>query len=350
MHSLVRSLKNGNISPEDIRYESLNEVGLEQDINIQNLYLNSYAVKKVLVNQYEEIISGNRKNFSPGTFMGFQGKINCSIITKHVIEERLGFDFSRSVHELSYKLLYQNHLRCTKHCFDSIYDLLIFIYPERKLKPYYFKKHKNVWLNSDGSINQNLCREAIREFVGILTDRKGKYGFKLKSIPKWINYKLFQKKILPYGASLSYMLNFCFSNSPINAIIFAYPELRLKPHYFNQVPKGYWKGDKGIDRAREVMNELYKRLTDKKGLYKLSNQEFKDLMKYKTYHKPVMPYGKNLGGMLQSLFDNSPQKALNLVDVSRENFSSIVICNEVCEVCSKKGFCQQLKYCNLVEL
>jgi len=295
-------------------------------------YKNSYAVKKELISIYDEINDKNnsRKIFSPGLFVGLQGRINCAIISRHVIENVLKMDFATAVHKLNYKILYKHKLRSIKQCFDSIYSLLIETYPERNLKPYYFKKHKNVWFNESGEMDKLLVKEAIREFIEILTNQRGKYKYKLKTIPKWITYKHFQKNILPYNANLSYMLNKCFKNSPIDAIIFAYPELNLKPHYFRHVPKGYWKGSSGKENAKVIMNELFERLTDPNGLYKLNKEEVYDLMKYKTYHKPLLPYGKKLGGMLQAIFENSPTAPLELIEDK-------IICNEICELCEQEN-------------
>ena len=171
-----------------------------------------------------------------------------------MIEKVLGWDFSQAVNKITYKILYKHHLRSVKHCYKNLYDLLKACYPERLLKPYYLKKHRNVWFDDEGNMKADLAREAIREFVGIITCQKEKH--RLKDIPKWINYRWFHRKILPYETSLSYMLNLCFNNSPFDAIIFAYPELKLKSHYFRCVPKGYWKGEIGKNHAKEIMKEL----------------------------------------------------------------------------------------------
>jgi hypothetical protein len=294
--------------------------------NYAALYLNSVSIRNVLVEQYNEIRdpAKPRKTFSPGLFKGYQGKLNCAIITRYVIENEFRWGFSTAVHKLNYKMLYSHHLRSVKECFENLYELLKAAYPERELKPYYFKKYRNVWHDEQGNLKAELVREAIREFVSILT----RQGYKFRSMPKWINYKLFQKKILPYNSNLSYMLSKCFKNSPADAIIFAFPELNLKPHYFHHVPKGYWKGARGKENAKIIMQELYDRLTDKKGAYRFTNSEFLSLVKYTTYQRPIMPYGKKLGGMLQSLFNNSPSEPLQLIGIS---------CDQLCEKCTREG-------------
>lgn len=290
-------------------------------------YMANDRINELLASQFREIDEGKRMTFSPGLFVGLQGKANCAILAKHIIEKILRWDFTEAVKRLTYKSLYRNHLRSAKQCFQNLFELLVFAYPGRNLKPYYFKKYKNVWFDSSGRVKKDLVREAIQEFVSILTDPRGKYKYKLKEIPKWTSYKLFQKKILPYGANLSYMLNKCFRNSPADAIIFAYPELDLKPYYFRHVPKSYWSGKDGENHARELMNELMQKLTDQQGAYRFTRDEAFKIMKYKTYHKPLLPYGKRLGGMLQALFKNSPAKPLMLLES----------CDKACETCIKNN-------------
>lgn len=291
------------------------------------MYLNSYAVKKKLIALHDEIEEGKRKTFSPGLFVGEQGKINCAILSRFIIEEKLGWDFPDAVHRLTYRKLYKNHLRSAKQCFANLYELLMTAYPEKNLKPYYFKKYKNVWFDSRGRMKKETVAEAVHELIDTFTDPLGKYRYKIRDMPKWISYKLFQKKVLPYNTNLSYLLNKCFRNSPIDAIIFAYPELNLKPYYFRHVPKGYWSGKKGQKHAKELMDELLQKFTDANGPYKLSKEQVFEMMKYKTYHKPLLPYGKRLGGMLQALFSNSPSKPLMLVDS----------CSNLCDTCIKNN-------------
>jgi hypothetical protein len=299
-------------------------------------YLANSKIRIALIGLYDEICQKKKKIFSPGLFFGYQGKLNCSIISKHVIENVLHYEFSESVSSLSYSVLYKNHLRSVKECFPSIYDLLVAIYPEKKLKPYYFKKHKDVWFDENNKRNDDLVREAIREFIGILTSPQSKYKHKLKDIPKWISYKTFHKNILPYSANLSYMLSRCFKNSPIDAVLFAYPELGLKSYYFSHVKKNYWKGSDGKEHAKEIMKELLDMLTAEDGPYKFTRDEAVKVMKYKTYHKPLLPYGKKLGGMLQAIFENSPSKPFELLDEI-----SSTVCNDVCDNCEQehKGVC-----------
>ncbi|NTV24040.1 MAG: hypothetical protein HGA85_06760 [Nanoarchaeota archaeon] len=289
-------------------------------------YLRSQNVRKALVEIYDEVRAG--KSFSPGIFVGTQGKLNCAILSRHVMENILGWDFSESVTKVNYKTLYEYNLRCSKSCFVSLYELLRYAYPEIALKPYYFKRHRDAWMK-EGTLDKALAKEAIRELVGRLIEKDKKK--KVRTIPQWISYRHFQKPVLPHGATLSYLLNRYFDNSPAKAIIFAYPELELKPHYFKYVPKGFWQGRRGKSNARKIMLEVIGRLTDPEGAYKMSKEEVVKVMKFRTYGKPILPYGKRLSGMLQSLFNNSPQEPLELVAES-------LVCNELCDNCRKKSY------------
>ena len=85
-------------------------------------YLNSLAIKNQILNQYNDIKLGKRKIFSPGIFIGIQGKLNCLIVTKHVIENELKWDYSDIVQKINYKILYKHHLRSVKQVFSNLYD------------------------------------------------------------------------------------------------------------------------------------------------------------------------------------------------------------------------------------
>ena len=222
-------------------------------------YLQSDIVRNTLFEIYEEFNHpmNPRKTFGSGTFIGLQGKLNCIILTKYVIEHKLKWGIGEVLDRISYKVLYQHHLRCAKQCFDHIRDLIINAYPDKNLKLYYFKLSQRIWFDENGNINKELVKEAIIELISILTNPKGKYKLPLNTMPRWVNYKLFQKKILPYHRNLSYMLNACFKNSPIDAIIFAYPDLKLKPYYFSNAPNKYWSGEQGKKHAFEERGALH---------------------------------------------------------------------------------------------
>ena len=178
-------------------------------------YRNSLQIKEVLVEMYQEINDNKRKTFPPGIFMGYQGKLNIVILARYLFEEKLQWSLSTVVRSLNKDLLDNNNLRTVRNCFEHIYELVLECYPDKGLKPYYFKNARGVWHDKKGKINYKLVHEAVREFISILADGKGKYGkynYNMKKMPQWISYKLFQQPVLPYDNNLSYMLNFCYKN------------------------------------------------------------------------------------------------------------------------------------------
>ena len=134
-------------------------------------------------------------------------------------------------------------------------------------------------------------------------DRKHKR--KIGSMPQWLTFRMFQRRILPYDRSLSYLLNLRFKNSHIRAAMFAYPDMGFQPHYFKHVPRGYWKGPEGRKRAQVIVREFVQILSDPKGKYRFTRPEALNLLKFTTMQKPVLPYRKRLGGMLRVVYGNS---------------------------------------------
>jgi hypothetical protein len=284
------------------------------------LYLYKYRtnlqIKEVLIEMYEEINNKERKTFSPGIFMGFQGKMNSVILARYLFEEKLNWGLSTTVRNLNKDLLDKNNLRTVRNCFDHIYELVIACYPDKELKPYYFKNARGIWHDKKGKINYELVHEAIREFITALVDPKGKFGkykHNMKKMPQWISYQLFQKPVLPFDNNLSYMLNYVYKNSAVNAIIHSYPELKLKPYYFRNAPDKYWRGEAGKKHAIEAAKEFVDILTDPKGKYKWSMNEVFQYIKYTSYFKPILPFGAKLSGMLQVCFKNSPSAPIRMV-------------------------------------
>ena len=109
------------------------------------------------------------------------------------------------------------------------------------------------------------------------------------------------------------MLNFCYKNSAVNAIINSYPELKLKPYYFKNAPDKYWRGEEGKKHAIEASKELVDILTDPNGKYRWTMKEVFEYIKYTSYFKPILPFGAKLSGMLQVCFKNSPSAPLRMV-------------------------------------
>lgn len=306
-----KELDKGNLY-SSLKYDSLIVLNKLDKKDYTNDYLNSHVVKNVLVGVYEDILAKNvkRKTFGPGTFVGKQGKLNAIILTRHLFEEKFHWDIGKILHKMDKNTLDKNKLRTIRNCFKYYYELIIACYPMYGLKPYYFKNAKEVWIR-DGKIRKDLIRDAVRELVYILCKNKKKYPF--KRLPQWINYSLFQKHILPFEVNLSYMLNLVYKNSPIDAVIDSFPELKLKPYYFKNAPKRYWVGKEGKEHAIEASSEFVDILTNPTGAYQWSVEELYGFIRYKSYFKPILPFRAKLGGMLQVVFRNSPSAPLRLV-------------------------------------
>jgi len=127
----------------------------------------------------------------------------------------------------------------------------------------------------------------------------------LKNIPQWIKYNHFTENILPYDANLSYMLHVCFDNSPGRAVMFAFPDLNLEPHYFSNVPKGYWQNKENV---KAVSKEFLEILTNKEGKYRFTEEELQQYLTPKLYAKPILPFRKKLNGLLVKGLGNDPKK------------------------------------------
>ena len=283
-----------------------------------SLYRSSPYIRELLIAVHREfsgdaraggtVAGSRRKSFGPGMFTGEQGRLNCVILTRYVLEERLGMSFAEVMQTVSFRLLYKERLRCAKVCFSHLAELLIATYPEKDLKPYYFKNYRGMWY-AKGRFRDDLAREALCEFVDILVRSDRSRRRTLKSLPRWLTFRMFQEQLLPYGRSLSYLLGVRFRNSHIDAVMFAYPELKLRPHYFRHVPRRYWQGPAGKARAREAIQEFMDILTDRKGKYKFTRDEALKLVRFTTLQKPVLPFRKRLGGMLRVVYANSAPAA-----------------------------------------
>lgn len=274
----------------------------EQSIIVKK-YKTSHVIKTILSNLYDDLIAGKRKAFPPGTFKGLQGNINSAILFKYVFADRLQWNLRKIIMEVDKKTLYQHKLRCVFQGHTNIYELVREAFPEQKVKPYYFAKVRNIWRDKNGILNEKLIKEAITEFVGILTDVRGKYKYNIKQLPQWIRYQHFQENILPYGANISYLLESCFGNSPARAIMFAFPELKLQPHYFSNVPKGYWKNK---DNVEKVKIELLDALTSPHGRFQFTDEELKQFLSSSFYQNPLFPYRKKARGLLKQGLGNNP--------------------------------------------
>ncbi len=258
--------------------------------------------KEHLINLYEQIIDKRhrRRAFPSNLFKGFQGRINKLILAKYRIEEYLGWDLETLVHKFSKETFDSAGLRSLRGGFDSVYDILLELYPQ--LKPYYFRHNIHVFIDKNGRKNMNIAKEAIRELVSVYTNLNGRYRFKLKHINKWMNYKRFISHIIPYDAAIQGALA-CFNNSFEEAIIQTFPELGFSRYHFRRVPKDYWNGK---NHSKMALDEAIGVLTDSKGTFRWKRKEILQRITWRTYQQSILRHDVTLGGMLAIRYKNSP--------------------------------------------
>ena len=303
-----------------------NQNKMKQEEVLIKKYKESRIIKTILVEMYQEILDGKRKTFPQALFKGFQGKLNCCILFKYIFTEKLNWSFNKLMKEIDKKTVVKHKLRSIYLCYPNMFSLIKETFPEKNIKPYYLSKAKNIWQLNGGSINEQLVKEAVEELVSTVisnnnssnnnknninnsnnnnatTTNSNKYS--LKNIPQWIKYNHFTENILPYDANLSYMLHVCFDNSPGRAVMFAFPDLNLEPHYFSNVPKGYWQNKENV---KAVSKEFLEILTNKEGKYRFTEEELQQYLTPKLYAKPILPFRKKLNGLLVKGLGNDPKK------------------------------------------
>lgn len=242
----------------------------------------------VIVSLYEDILDGTRKKFPDGTFKGEHGVLNSEVLVRSKVEKE-GLTEDDMLNLPATYFSKQKLARAILTLNNSHVQALIAAFPELKLKPYYFRSvPQSYWKGRQG---KKHAREATREFYSIL-------NWSADEIIKKTTAETFDLNILPFGANLESMLSHVYGGSPIDAVIGAFPELNLKPHYFPVVPQSYWKGRKGKRHAKEATRELFERLGwDIEQIVNNTNQ--------KVFLEGNMPFDSNLSGMLNA-FNKSP--------------------------------------------
>ena len=92
------------------------------------------------------------------------------------------------------------------------------------------------------------------------------------------------------------MINLLYNNSPFEAINSAYPN-RFKPWELNSVPKGYWTLERGREATKWLVEVKLNGLTD----------NIVNTLSMRTFKR------NGLRGMIATVFNDSPYKALNSV-------------------------------------
>ncbi|MBQ3422017.1 MAG: hypothetical protein IJH34_10175 [Romboutsia sp.] len=231
---------------------------------------------------YKLVLRGDiMKRFPEGFWQGEQGKINSSKCTKYLIEDILKYDDETLKEKMSQKIFSENKLfGMLNSCFGgSAYKALDNAYPN-KFKEWEFKVVPNgYWKNKENGIKATkwLIEEKLK-----LDDEQ---------IKKQLSKKIFKEN------GLGGMLQYCFNNSPFEAINSTYPN-KFKELEFKNVPLSYWNDE------NRIISEI-KWLIEEK--LKLSDDELKEKLSIKLFSK------NRLSTALSEYFDNSPYKAINSV-------------------------------------
>ena len=236
---------------------------------------------------YEAInITYPEHNYKPWEFnqvpRGYWDNIENGInATKWLIKTKLKLSEDELKEQLSQKLFYENGLcGMLSNCFNnSPYEAISTAYPEKNYKPWEFNiVPKGYW----DDINNGI--KAMKWLI------ETKLKLSEKEIKERLSANLFKEN------GLGGMLQYCFNNSPYEAINITYPEKNYNPWELNIVPINYWSNvNNGINATKWLIeNKL-----------KLNEEELKEQLSLKLF------YENELGGMLHNCFNDSPYEAIN---------------------------------------
>jgi hypothetical protein len=236
-----------------------------------------------VIQVYEDVFGNRRRRFPNNFFHGDLGRSRAGVITRYLLEDKLGIavdDVPRTIHK---KLFYENGLTwMLGSCFDwSPYKAIDNAYPG-KFHKWQFNV-KGMW---QGSEKFRLAAEATRWMI------EEREGVPVDEIPQRISATTFGKY------NLRGMLSVCFKGSFFRAIENAYPN-RFHPWEFRNVPKNFWQGEQGLANARRATRWLCEEI-----LGVTPDRVFQDV----TYHL-FREHG--LGGMLTGCFSGSSIQALH---------------------------------------
>ena len=239
--------------------------------------------RSAVIQVYEDVFANRRRRFPNNFFRAAVGRERAAVITRYLLEDKLGIkveDIPRAIHK---KLFYENGLTwMLGSCFDwSPYKAIDNAYPGRFHKWQF--NVKGMWQGPD---RFKLAAEATRWMIESVE------GVPVDEIPQRISATTFGKY------NLRGMLSVCFRGSFFRAIENAYPG-RFHPWEFRNVPKNFWQGEKGLVNARRATRWLCEETL---GVQK--ERVFQDV----TYHL-FREHG--LGGMLTGCFSGSSIQALH---------------------------------------
>ena len=187
-----------------------------------------------------------------------------------------------------------------------------------KLRPYHFRKAQSgTWTNKDGTKNLELAREATEELLDVLKQR---YGWELEEVVRNITSRHFYEEEIMFGATLGGMLNGAYRGSPSEAVIDYlqnHPDRNVRekfrivrPYHFSMSPLGTWTrkdGTKNYELAREATAELIETLQQRYG-WGLDDVICNIRLCHFDYEE--IRFGATLGGMLATVYGNSPSTAI----------------------------------------
>lgn len=236
-----------------------------------------------VIQVYDDVFASRRRRFPNNFFQGESGKERAAMITRYLLEDKLGIrveDIPKAIHK---KLFYENGLTwMLGSCFDwSPYKAIDNAYPGR-FRKWQFNV-KGMW---QGVNCLRLAAEATRWMIEEME------RVPVDEIPERICATTFGKY------NLRGMLSVCFKGSFFKAIENAYPG-RFYPWEFRNVPKNFWQGEAGLENAKRATRWL---VEEKLGVPR--ERVYQDV----TYHL-FREYG--LGGMLTGCFGGSSIAALH---------------------------------------
>jgi hypothetical protein len=239
--------------------------------------------REQVIQTYEDVCAGRRRRFPNNFFHGREGRRRAAVITRYLLEDKLGVPVNEIPKTIHKKLFYENGLTwMLGSCFDwSPYRAIDNAYPERFHKWQF--NVKGMWQGPD---RYHLAAQATRWMIEEIE------GCPVCDIPKNISATTFGKH------NLRGMLSVCFKGSFFRAIENAYPG-RFHPWEFRNVPKNFWQGEQGLANARRATRWLCEEV-----LRVPRERVFQDV----TYHL-FREHG--LGGMLTGCFNGSSIQALH---------------------------------------
>lgn len=240
-------------------------------------------VRAEVIQVYEDVFANRRRRFPNNFFHGDLGRARAAIITRYLLEDKLGIDVEDVPRTIHKKLFYENGLTwMLGSCFDwSPYKAIDNAYPGQFHKWQF--NVKGMW---QGPERFRLAAEATRWMI------EERENVPAEEIPQRISATTFGKY------NLRGMLSVCFKGSFFRAIENAYPN-RFHPWEFRNVPKNFWQGEQGLANARRATRWLCEEI-----LGVPRERIFQDV----TYHL-FREHG--LGGMLTGCFSGSSIQALH---------------------------------------